>query len=304
MNELDRLTTEARNPHSQQLDTMSAREIVDLINREDQQVALAVQQVAGTVARAIDIIADRLRRGGRLVYIGAGTSGRLGVLDAAECPPTFSTDPRQVVGLIAGGDVALRTAVEGAEDHPEFAVKDLQAIDFSPDDVLVGIACSGRTPYVLGGLQFARDSGAAAIGFSCNEGSAMEDVADFVICPVVGPEVVTGSTRMKSGTATKLVLNMLTTGAMVLLGKTYGNLMVDLSATNSKLRDRAARLVSHFTDAPRDEAESILVACGGKLKPAIVAKQRNVSPEQAEQLLLDNNGQLRAALTQPTADQH
>src|SRR5262245_12476373 len=227
---MSHMTTEARNPASDKIDTLSPLEIVRLMNAEDARVAEAVGREAESIARAVEVIADRLRGGGRLVYIGAGTSGRLGVLDASECPPTFSTPPEMVIGLIAGGYGALTRAVEGAEDHRESAVTDLNAIGFSPNDVLVGIATSGRTPYVIGGLEYAREIGACAIGLACNDGSAIADSADLMITPVVGPEVISGSTRLKAGTATKLVLNMLTTGTMVLLGKTYGNLMVDLKA--------------------------------------------------------------------------
>jgi N-acetylmuramic acid 6-phosphate etherase len=289
-------TTESRNPASERIDTLSALEIVRLMNAEDAKVPEAVGKVAGEIAKAVEIIADRLRRGGRLVYFGAGTSGRLGVLDATECPPTFSTRPEQVVGLIAGGYTALTRAVEGAEDHPEFAVADLQQIQLSAADVVVGIATSGRTPYVIGGLDYARKVGAYAIGLACNDGSALAKSADLMLTPVVGPEVVSGSTRLKAGTATKLVLNMLTTGAMVLLGKTYGNLMVDLKATNVKLVARSRRIVAMLTGLSEADAELQLANCRGELKTAIVAARRNVSPETARELLQQANGQLRGAL--------
>ncbi|MEM7313655.1 MAG: N-acetylmuramic acid 6-phosphate etherase, partial [Planctomycetota bacterium] len=248
------------------------------------------------IAEAVSAVADALKKGGRLVYIGAGTSGRMGVLDASECPPTFNSDPAQVVGLIAGGDTALRTAIEGAEDHPEFAEADLAKINLSDSDVLVGIAASGRTPYVVGGLAYAQKVGAVAVGFTCNENNRLAAVSDILICPVVGPEILSGSTRMKAGTATKLVLNMLTTGAMVLLGKSYGNLMVDLQATNSKLIDRSARIVCEMTDLARDEAESLLARCDGMLKVAIVSHMKQVEPDAARQLLDEANGHLRTAL--------
>ncbi|MDZ4686065.1 MAG: N-acetylmuramic acid 6-phosphate etherase [Planctomycetaceae bacterium] len=289
-------TTEARNPASERIDTLSALEIVRLMNAEDAKVPEAVGRVAGEIAKAVEIIADRLRRGGRLIYFGAGTSGRLGVLDATECPPTFSTPPEQVVGLIAGGYTALTRAVEGAEDHPEFAVEDLKQIQLSAADVVVGIATSGRTPYVIGGLEYARQLGAYAIGLACNDGSALAAAADLMLTPVVGPEVVSGSTRLKAGTATKLVLNMLTTGAMVRLGKTYGNLMVDLRATNVKLVARSRRIVAMLTGLSEADAEVQLANCQGELKTAIVAARRGVSPEVARQLLRDANGQLRGAL--------
>jgi N-acetylmuramic acid 6-phosphate etherase len=292
--------TEARNPASHTIDALPALEIVRLINAEDSRVPEAVDREAGNIARAVEAIADRLRAGGRLVYSGAGTSGRLGVLDASECPPTFSTPPEMVVGLIAGGYGALTRAIEGAEDHPEAGVADLQQINFSARDVLVGIATSGRTPYVIGGLRYAREIGAFAIGLACNDGSALADVADLMITPVVGPEVISGSTRMKAGTATKLVLNTLTTGAMVLLGKTYGNLMVDLKATNTKLVARTRRIVAELTGLTEDAAEQQLARCGGELKTAVVAQLHGVSAEVARELLATAGGQLRVALEQPS----
>jgi N-acetylmuramic acid 6-phosphate etherase len=289
-------TTEARNPASEKIDTLSPLEIVRLINEEDARVATAVGQQAEPIARAVEVIADRLRAGGRLIYIGAGTSGRLGVLDASECPPTFSTPPEMVVGIIAGGYGALTRAIEGAEDHPDKAVEDLKAAKLSAADVLVGIATSGRTPYVIGGLNYARELGAFAIGFACNDGSAMTDAADLMIAPVVGPEVISGSTRLKAGTATKLVLNTLTTGAMILLGKTYGNLMVDLKASNAKLIIRTRRIVAGLTGLTEDEAEQQLARCGGELKTAVVAHRYGISAEEARKRLSNAGGQLRRAL--------
>jgi N-acetylmuramic acid 6-phosphate etherase len=293
------LITEACNSKSENIDTLSALEIARLMNAEDAKVAAAVGRELAPIAKAIETIADRLRTGGRLIYIGAGTSGRLGVLDASECPPTFNTPPDRVRGLIAGGDVALRRAVEGAEDHPEFAVNDLQQIVLTSQDVVVGIATSGRTPYVFGGLQYAREVGAYTIGLSCNDGSALADVADLMITPIVGPEVITGSTRLKAGTATKMILNMLSTGAMVLLGKTYGNLMVDLKATNEKLKVRTRRIVAALTGLTEAQAEQQLAACGGELKTAVVAHQRNVPPDAARRLLDQVGGHLRTALELP-----
>ena len=293
---LNNLTTESRNPASEAIDTLSAAEIVDLINSEDASVAAAVGKQREPIARAIEVIADRLRGGGRLIYIGAGTSGRLGVLDASECPPTFNTDPSQVVGLIAGGQTAMFRAVEGAEDSPETAVLDLEKIAFCDRDVLVGIATSGRTPYVIGGLGYARSIGAYAIGFSCNEDAALAKCSDLTIIPVVGPEVISGSTRLKAGTATKMVLNMLTTGAMVLLGKTYGNLMVDLRATNKKLTDRTRRIVSALTDLTEAESRSLLERCDGELKTAVVAQLCDLSAEEARSRLAKAAGHLRRAL--------
>ena len=235
---MDHLQTEARNPESADLDALSARQFVRLVLAEDAKVVPAVAAQADAIARGIEAIADRLRSGGRLVYIGAGTSGRLGVLDASECPPTFNSPPELVVGVIAGGPAALTRAIEGAEDRPELAAADLDAIHLSAADVLVGIATSGRTPYVLAAVEHARRVGAFTIGFSCNPGSELEARVDLPITPVVGPEVLSGSTRLKAGTATKLVLNMLSTGAMVRLGKTYGNRLLDVPATTEKLRAR------------------------------------------------------------------
>jgi N-acetylmuramic acid 6-phosphate etherase len=289
-------STEARNPASERIDALSPLEIVRLMNAEDAGVADAVGREAEAIARAIEVIADRMRAGGRLVYLGAGTSGRLGVLDAAECPPTFSTPPELVVGLIAGGYEALTRAVEGAEDRPELAVADLGRVRFSSADVLVGIATSGRTPYVIGGLEYARSLKAFTIGLACNAGSAISSVSDLMIVPVVGPEIISGSTRLKAGTATKMVLNMLTTGAMVLLGKTYGNLMVDLRATNTKLAARTRRIVAELTGLTEEEAEECLRTCDGELKTAVVASCRKVSPEAARELLRAAGGQLRKAI--------
>ncbi len=297
---LDQLTTEARNPKSDRLDQLTAREIVALINEEDAAIAAAVGKEAEPIATAIDKIAECLMQGGRLIYVGAGTSGRLGVLDAAECPPTFSSDPALVVGLIAGGHGAMFRAVEGAEDQPELAEVDLRQLNLKPLDALVGIATSGRTPYVIGALRYARAVGAIAIGLACNESTEMAPYCDLLICPIVGPEVVSGSTRMKAGTATKMVLNMLSTGAMVRIGKTYGNLMVDLSATNSKLRDRSRRLVKIFTGLTDPAAQSLLDRCGGKLKVAIVTHCCQVAPDRAVELLDAACGQLRIALRNAT----
>ena len=293
---LGRLTTEAVNPASARIDELDAAAIVAVMNAEDALVATAVARESAAIARAIDVIADRFRRGGRLVYIGAGTSGRLGVLDASECPPTFGTPPEMVVGLIAGGPQALTRAVEGAEDSRELAAADLAAIGLSAADVLVGIATSGRTPYVLGGLAHARAVGAFAIGFACNDNSELEPLTDLMIVPRVGPEIVTGSTRLKAGTATKMVLNMLTTGAMIRIGKTYGNLMVDLRATNTKLVARTRRIVTLLTGASEEEAERLVAAADGELKTAVVSRARGVSPAEARRLLAEAGGHLRRAV--------
>jgi N-acetylmuramic acid 6-phosphate etherase len=293
---LGRLTTEAVNPASAGIDELDAAGIVAVMNAEDAAVAAAVARESAAIARAIDVIADRFRRGGRLVYIGAGTSGRLGVLDASECPPTFGTQPEMVVGLIAGGPQALTRAVEGAEDSRELAAADLAAIGLCSGDVLVGIATSGRTPYVLGGLAHARAVGAFAIGFCCNDNSELEPLADLMIVPRVGPEIVTGSTRLKAGTATKMVLNMLTTGAMIRIGKTYGNLMVDLRATNSKLVARTRRIVAMLTGVAEEEAERLVTESDGELKTAVVARVRGVTPAEARRLLAAADGHLRRAV--------
>jgi N-acetylmuramic acid 6-phosphate etherase len=293
---LDHLTTEARNPASARLDDLSLRELVGLMNAEDARAVAAVTAVADAVAVAIERIAERLRAGGRLVYLGAGTSGRLGVLDATECPPTFNTPPELVVGLIAGGPPALTRAVEGAEDDPSLAERDLAAIQFGERDTLVGIATSGRTPYVLGAVAYAKRLGAFTVGLSCNAGSDLEKAVDLAITPVVGPEILSGSTRLKAGTATKLVLNMLSTGAMVRLGKTFGNLMVDLRASNTKLRARANRIVRTLTGLDRDAADALLKRCGGELKTALVCQLAGVDPEEARARLAAARGQVRGAL--------
>jgi N-acetylmuramic acid 6-phosphate etherase len=293
---MDHLETEARNPASTNLDELTPLEIVRLMNAEDAKVIPAVASQAEAIARAIEIIADRLRRGGRLIYAGAGTSGRLGVLDATECPPTFNAPAGQVVGMIAGGPAAVTASVEGAEDHPEFGERDLAALGFSARDVLVGIATSGRTPYVLGAVSYARRLGAFTIGLSCNADSDLIPEVDLPITPIVGPEVLSGSTRLKAGTATKLVLNMLSTGAMVRLGKVFGNLMVDLRATNKKLRARTNRIVRLLTGLERPEADDLLVRSGNELKTALVSFLAEIDPDEARRRLSSAGGQVRAAL--------
>lgn len=296
---MDHLQTEGRNPASMNLDELTSLQLVQLMNDEDRLVVSAVATQAEAIARAIEVIADRLRRGGRLVYCGAGTSGRLGILDATECPPTFNSPPSLVVGLIAGGPPAVTAAVEGAEDHPEYGERDLESIQFSGRDVLVGIATSGRTPYVLGAVAKARQLGAFTIGISCNTDSALSTAVELPIAPIVGPEILSGSTRLKSGTATKLVLNMLSTGAMVRLGKTYGNLMVDLRATNVKLRARANRIVRILTGANTDEADALLKQCNGDLKAALIVRLAGVTVEEAGRRLAASGGQVRQALASP-----
>jgi N-acetylmuramic acid 6-phosphate etherase len=264
------LPTEARNPNSTHIDELSTLEMLTVINREDQTVALAVERELPQISRAVDAIAERFGRGGRLFYIGAGTSGRLGVLDASECPPTFSVDAELVQGVIAGGDAALRLSSEHSEDVPELGEQDLKARGFAAaaPDTLVGIAASGRTPYVLGAMEYARSLGALTIALTCVPGSAMERVAEITIAPVTGPEVITGSTRMKAGTATKLVLNMLSTGVMIRTGAVYGNLRVNGKPTNAKLVDRAQRIIMAATGCGREEAARLLEEAGS-VKAAI-----------------------------------
>jgi N-acetylmuramic acid 6-phosphate etherase len=291
-------STEARNTASGTIDSLSALQIVELMNSEDAMVAAAVRTQSTSIAAAIDVVAEAFRNGGRLIYIGAGTSGRLGVLDASECPPTFSVPRSMVVGLIAGGPSALTSAIEGAEDRAEQGRADLENISLTARDIVMGIAASGRTPYVLGGLQFAREIGATTIGFACNDDSALIPLSDIMIAPVVGPEVITGSTRLKAGTATKMVLNMLTTGAMVRIGKTFGNLMVDLTASNEKLRDRSQRIVSDLTGLSSEAAQKLLSECSHQVKTAIVVHHRKLTPEAAREQLKQCNGHLRNALQQ------
>ena len=296
MKQLEDMLTESRNPSSDNLDQLTAAEIVQLMNREDQSVADAVCRTAPQIAKTIEAVAERLSRGGRLFYIGAGTSGRLGVLDAAECPPTFSTPVGMVVGIIAGGSAALTSAIEGAEDDPAAAEYDLQSHSFTGSDVLIGIASSGRTPYVAGGLRYAKSLGAWTAVVTCNATGDLHPLADVVISPLVGPEIISGSTRLKAGTATKMVLNMISTGVMVLLGKTYGNFMVDLRATNSKLITRSLRMVETLTGCDTPTAQSTLRQCGGEVKTAIVSRLLGVDASEARRRLRANNGRLRETL--------
>lgn len=292
----ENLTTEAANPDAADLDKLTSVELVRLINAEDAKIAAAVAEQTGVIAAAVDLIAERLAEGGRLIYLGAGTSGRLGVLDASECPPTFSADAGQVIGLIAGGDRAIRHAVEGAEDSADLAVEELRKQKLSAKDVVVGIAASGTTPYVLGALDEARAVGAATIGLTCNRDAAIAAHADICIAVVTGPEVLAGSTRMKAGTATKMVLNMLTTAAMVRLGKTYGNLMVDLRASNEKLVGRSLRILQTLSGLTPAAARAALEASGGELKTAIVSQRLGIGAEEARQRLQAAGGRLRIAL--------
>jgi N-acetylmuramic acid 6-phosphate etherase len=290
------LATEASNPASRNLDQLSASQIVELMNEEDGKVAGAVRKTLPQIAQAVEVITARMQKGGRLIYMGAGTSGRLGVLDAAECPPTFNTSPDQVLGLIAGGPNAMVNAAEAAEDDPALGRQDAAAIGLTENDIVVGLAASGRTPYVVGALQYAREVGAAAIAVTCNSPSALEEVAEITIAPVTGPEVLTGSTRLKAGTAQKMVLNMLSTATMVRLGKTYGNLMVDMRPTNAKLRRRAARIVAEATGQDEMAAMEALEASGGETRTAIVALLAGVTPDEARERLRQANGFVRKAL--------
>ena len=297
---LDARLTERRNPRSATIDTASSLEIVDLIGAEDAGVPSAVARVREEIARAIDLVEAAFRAGGRLVYVGAGTSGRLGVLDAAECPPTFGTPPEMVLGVIAGGYPALVRSVEGAEDDVNAGIGEMDARRVGPHDVVVGIAASGTTPFVRAALSRAQTLGARSVLVTCAEPPALlQETCDVCIVVKVGPEVVTGSTRMKAGTATKLVLNTLTTGAMIRIGKTYGNLMVDLRAWNDKLVDRSQRIVMETTGLPRDDARAVLDAAGGRVKTAIVMARRGVSGDEADRLLAEHQGRLRSIVGDP-----
>lgn len=296
MIELDKLATEQRNPKSTHIDTVSTLELAQIINEEDQHVALAIQPIVPDIAKAIDVITNRFRRGGRLFYVGSGTSGRLGILDAVECPPTYSTDPAMVQGIIAGGYNAVFTAQEGAEDAEKAGKDDLARHVITESDIVVGLSASGRTPYVCGALQHARTCGAATIAVDCSPHSAIGALADIDLCAPVGPEVVTGSTRMKAGTAQKMILNMLSTGAMIKLGKVYGNLMVDVKSSNKKLAERARRIVMTVTDCTSRRADIALSACEGNAKTAIVMLLRDCSAEDASQLLHRANGYISQAL--------
>jgi len=295
MDDLARLPTEARHPATENLDGLTTLDLVQTLHDADREAVAAVDRELQSIALAIDSIVARLEKGGKLFYLGAGTSGRLGVLDASECPPTYNTPPEMVQGLIAGGDAALRRSIERAEDDETQGRNDLKEHHFSAKDVLVGIAASGRTPYVLGGMRYARELGALSIGLSCVPGSPLARTSDIAITPATGPEPVTGSTRMKAGTATKLVLNMLSTGTMVRLGYVFGNLMVNVQPTNEKLRDRATRIVATVTGLNYVDAAALLLSAGS-VKTAIVMAKLGVNRSDAELRLAESLGRLRPAL--------
>ena len=301
MNKQDiaKLITEQRNPNSLGIDSKSTAEIIHIFNLEDRKALEAVEKEAVNIERAIGIIVDVFKNRGRLFYVGAGTSGRLGVIDSAECPPTFGIDPDLVQGIIAGGDIALRRAVEGVEDHPEDGAAAIRAHGVTTCDVVMGITTSGRTPYVIGAIQEAHRIGAKTIFLSCNPPSeTLNQVVDIFIIPIVGPEILTGSTRLKAGTATKLTLNMLTTIAMIKLGKVYNNLMVDVQAWNTKLVDRAKRIIAEITGVDYDTAGEFLNKANGSAKVAIVMLERNVDADKAIKLLEENDGFLRNLITE------
>ncbi|HGN1021940.1 N-acetylmuramic acid 6-phosphate etherase [Proteus mirabilis] len=294
--DLSNLVTESRNHHSEHIDTLSTLEMLKVINNEDKKVPFAVEATLPHIARLVDKVVTAFFQGGRLIYCGAGTSGRLGILDASECPPTYGTPHDMVIGLIAGGHKAILQAVENAEDNVQLGAEDLRQLNFNAKDVLVGIAASGRTPYVIGALEYARSLGAVTGAISCNPDSPIAQRADIAITPIVGPEVITGSSRMKAGTAQKLVLNMITTGAMIKMGKVFGNLMVDVEATNAKLIERQIRIVMQATECERATAEQALAQCQRHCKTAILMILAGVDAQQATQLLAQNKGFIRQAL--------
>ena len=293
---LDKLDTEKVNPSTTEIDRMSAQEIVQVMNTEDMSVAQAVEQVLPQIALSIEAIVARLRGNGRLIYIGAGTSGRLGALDASECPPTFNIPPDMIISCIAGGQQALDKAHEDVEDSWEAGRNDLISLGISAADVVIGITASGRTPYVRGAIVYARERGAFTIGLACNAKTPLEKEVEIMISPIVGPEVISGSTRLKAGTAQKMVLNMLSTGAMILMGKTFGNLMVDVQATNHKLQQRAISIIRHATGLDQDAARMLLEISDGEVKTAILVSRSNLSPQQAREKLAAHDYILHAAL--------
>lgn len=298
MLDLQKISTERRNPASAHIDELSTLDMVKIVNDEDKKVALAVEKILPEIAKAVDIITDRLSKGGRLFYLGAGTSGRLGILDASECPPTYGVEPELVQGVIAGGIPAIFKAQEGAEDNPDLAKEDLAERGFGKGDVLVGIAASGRTPYVIGGLQYARNLGASTIALACSANAAIAEYADIALLPVTGAEVVTGSTRMKAGTAQKLVLNMLSTVTMIKLGKVYGNLMVEVKTSNAKLEERAKNIVMEATGCSREESIAALREARGNAKLAIFIHLTGADFAAGQAALARADGHLAQALRQ------
>lgn len=293
---LQGLTTESRNTKTLNLDSMTAVEIATAMNAEDNRVVLAVHQAIPQIAKAIECAHNSFDQGGRLIYIGAGTSGRMGILDSVECKPTFGVPDGMVIGVLAGGPGAVFKAVEGAEDSPELGAEDLQKLNLCRSDVAVGIAASGRTPYVIGALEYAKKMHAATVGVACNRGSEIAALADIAIEAEVGPEVLTGSTRLKAGTAQKMILNMISTGAMTGIGKVYQNLMVDVMPTNEKLRTRANRIVMEATGTDSDTAKSLLDAASGNIKTAIVMHLLNCPAQEAEERLKRSRGHVQKAL--------
>ena len=294
--DLTKLLTESRNPNSEQIDTLSTIDMLKVINNEDQKVAIAVQKTLPEIARVVNAVAQTFQAGGRLIYCGAGTSGRLGILDASECPPTFGADPGQVVALIAGGRKAILQAVENAEDNADLGAGDLQAININKKDLLIGIAASGRTPYVLGAMQYALSVGAKVAALSCNPQSPMNKLAQISITPIVGPEIITGSSRMKAGTAQKLILNMITTGAMIRTGKVFSNLMVDVETTNDKLVQRQKNIVMEATGCTQEQATQALTQSDNHCKTAILMLLDGLDAKSARQKLSKHNGFIRQAL--------
>jgi N-acetylmuramic acid 6-phosphate etherase len=290
------LTTESRNDRTMHIDTADTAEILRVMNEEDQKVSLAVQHVLPDVEVAINFAFESLKNGGRLIYLGAGTSGRLGVLDAVECPPTFSTDPSLVQGIMAGGEKAFVKAVEGAEDKEELGMQDLRDIQLSSNDTVIGIAASGRTPYVIGALKYAKSVGAKAVALSCNENSPISQVADHSIEVVVGPEVLTGSTRLKAATAHKMILNMISTTTMIKLGKAYENLMVDVHVSNFKLKERATNIIRKITNVSYEQAKETLELANNEVKTAIVMIETGKEYEEAIKLLEQAKGYVRNAI--------
>ncbi len=302
MMNLSTLISESRNPATMELDTLSTLDMLTCFNNEDQKVPQAIHEVLPAIAHAVELAVCAIKMGGRLIYIGAGTSGRLGVLDAAECPPTFGIPSDLIIGVIAGGTTALSTSMEGAEDSLTAGADDLKSLALTTADMVVGLAASGRTPYVVGALRFARELGCKTVAISCNPVSLIAREAHIAISPMVGPEALTGSTRMKSGTAQKMILNMLSTATMVKLGKVYQNLMVDIKATNAKLIDRACRIVMEVTGVTHDAAKQALTRTGFVVKPAILMLQKNLNAGQAQRDLQHHHGCLRAALDEKTKE--